>query len=153
MDIRYIPHLPDTIPYRIAWLNNTEVNRYLGTSNTTLDEQRDWFVQYQRDSTRDFFTITDSDKPIGIVGLTNIDQEKGEVKIFIMIGDPEYRGRGIGKLAMQFIVKHAKDELGISNLSLEVHRDNAAAIRCYQAVGFLIEGEVDEEGEIIMKLS
>lgn len=147
-----MPHLPDTITYRVTWLNDPETARYLGTQPTTVKEQEEWFSHYLADTTRKFFTILGDETPIGVVGLTNINREKSEVQIFIMIGDSACRGKGIGKQAMHHIIEFAQRELGINHLSLEVHQDNKAAIQCYQSVGFVVSGSVNDEGEIVMTL-
>jgi GNAT superfamily N-acetyltransferase len=47
----------------------------------------------------------------------------------------EYRGRGWGKLAMEFIAEAARS-LGISALHLEVTRGNTRALHLYKASGF-----------------
>lgn len=48
---------------------------------------------------------------------------------------PEFRGRGIGKAALEAIVSPAR-ELGIGALHLEVARDNSRAQRLYRDAGF-----------------
>jgi len=47
----------------------------------------------------------------------------------------EYRGRGIGKLALQFLTKVCANE-GVSALHLEVERENTSAQTVYRKFGF-----------------
>jgi len=58
-----------------------------------------------------------------------------------------YRGQGIGTILVDFICEKAR-ELGYSEVSIGVDKDNAAALHLYQKKGFdevLFDGE-DEDG-------
>lgn len=50
------------------------------------------------------------------------------------------RGRGAGKAVVRFLLEHAKKQ-GLSFLSLEVRKSNAAAIALYEGAGFVLVGE------------
>ncbi|MFA5644234.1 MAG: hypothetical protein WC928_01750 [Patescibacteria group bacterium] len=61
-------HKKIDIPYRLRWLNNPKVNRYIGDKlgeKTTLKEQEKWFKNYQKDKNKKFFTIFFDNKPVG----------------------------------------------------------------------------------------
>ena len=53
---------------------------------------------------------------------------------FLLPGDPEYFGRGVGKV----LLRHARDLHGA--LSLEVNEQNARALAFYQRQGFAVTG-------------
>ena len=58
-----------------------------------------------------------------------------------------YRGQGIGTVLVDFICEKAR-ELGYSEVSIGVDKDNAVALHLYQKKGFdevLFDGE-DEDG-------
>jgi RimJ/RimL family protein N-acetyltransferase/N-acetylglutamate synthase-like GNAT family acetyltransferase len=56
--------------------------------------------------------------------------------------DPGRRGAGLGTALMREVARFAFDELGLHRLQLAVYDFNAAAIACYEAVGFVIEGRL-----------
>jgi ribosomal protein S18 acetylase RimI-like enzyme len=48
---------------------------------------------------------------------------------------PPFRGRGIGRTAMEFVESAAR-EMGVNAIHLEASRGNDAAIRLYRGIGF-----------------
>ena len=54
---------------------------------------------------------------------------------------PEYRGRGFGKLAMEFIDRRVA-EMGAGRVELFVLRENVQAVRHYLRNGYVVQGEV-----------
>src|SRR5438105_290831 len=56
--------------------------------------------------------------------------------------DPTRRGGGVGTALMREVVEVGFNRLGLRRLQLAVYDFNAAAIACYQRVGFVIEGRL-----------
>ena len=78
MNIKIKNHQAKDIPYRVKWLNNPKVNKQLGdglNKKTNLAKEKAWFLNYQKDLNKKFFTICDNTKPIGFMGLANIDKK------------------------------------------------------------------------------
>ncbi|HEX3690346.1 MAG TPA: GNAT family N-acetyltransferase [Solirubrobacteraceae bacterium] len=53
---------------------------------------------------------------------------------------PRRRGRGLGTALMRELARHAFGDLELHRLQLGVYTFNTAAIACYRAVGFVVEG-------------
>jgi RimJ/RimL family protein N-acetyltransferase len=149
--ITFRPHERIDIPFRIKWLNNKKANIFAiddPEHETTETEQGKWFDGYEEKlklGEKKFFTICDSDKPIGFVGLSKIDKETKSADVFIMIGEDEYRGKGIGKRTLNFLINFAFTKLKLTSLTLGVDKQNEAAIRLYQSAGFKETGELEEK--------
>ena len=65
-----------------------------------------------------------------------------------MIVKKEYRNRGIGSTILEFLINKAK-EMGFSEMTIGVDKDNANALHLYRKYGFtevLFDG-ADENGE------
>ena len=140
MNITYSPLSEEIIDYKINWLNNSKVNRYLygaeDPKKTTLKKQQVWFAKYQQDNSSKFFTILVEGKAVGMVGLTKINQLENVAEIFILVGDENYWNKGIGTQAMNYIINYAQDNLKLKELNLSVHKDNKPAIELFSKVGF-----------------
>lgn len=68
--IRIREHSREDINYRVDWLNNPKVNKFLGDDHakgTTLVKQKKRFNDYEKARNKKFFTICDEDKPIGLI--------------------------------------------------------------------------------------
>ena len=73
---------------------------------------------------------------IGYIGMWEIS---GQCDITNAAVLPEYRRHGIGRLLIEHIVQHCKDN-SLSPITLEVRQSNAAAIMLYKSAGFLPVG-------------
>ena len=87
-------------------------------------------------------------------------EQDGAVVGLIQFGeetDPEYRhasvdvflgaaaqGRGLGREAIELVVRHLFDDRGHHRITIDPAADNEQAIRCYAAVGFRQVGVMRE---------
>lgn len=141
-------HLEKDVPYRVKWLNNTNVNRFIGDTigqKTSLIKQKEWFSDYKKSKNKLFFTICDGTNPIGFMGFSNISKHNKNADIFIAIGEDEYRGKGFGKLSLNWLIDYAFKKLKLHKINLGVIKDNEPAVKLYKSLGFKIEGEMKEE--------
>ncbi len=137
--IKFRPHRKSDIVYRVKWLNNPRVNKYIGDQagkKTTFYKQTKWFEKYLGDQTKKFFTICDDSLPIGCVGLCGINKKDGQAEAFIMVGDDNYCHRGIGKKALKYIINYGFRKIGLQKITLGVFERNRTAKNCFKSVGF-----------------
>ncbi len=147
-------HLPKDIAFRVKWLNNKKATVFAIDDPehvTTVAEQEKWFKDYEANSRKKFFTICDDDKPIGFMGLSNIDPAKKSASVFIMIGEDEYRGKGIGKISLQYLINFAFQELSLKMLTAEVNKLNAPSLNLNLSLGFQKTGETEKEIEMVIR--
>ena len=79
--------------------------------------------------------IKQDDKYIGAVWLEkNADDNFAVLGIFI--ADEFYRNKGIGKSAIEQIIKTDLQHMHTNKILLRVREENERAIRCYKSVGF-----------------
>lgn len=140
--------MPKDIPYRVKWLNNPKVNKFIGEEvgqKTNLEKEKVWFANYQKAKNKKFFTVCDNSKPIGFFGLSNISKLNKNADLFIAIGEDDHRGKGVGKITMKFIIDYGFKKLKLHKINLGVVKDNIPAVKLYQSLGFIIEGEMRDE--------
>ena len=146
--IKIKKHTRADIKYRLKWLNNPKVNKFLGDNHdqgTTLKKQKEWFVDYEKATDKKFFTICDHDQPIGWMGLSNIDKINKNANLFIAISEDAYRGQGYGKIALLWLLDYGFKKLKLHKINLGVTENNIPAVNMYQSVGFEIEGRFKDE--------
>lgn len=146
--IKIRKHLQKDIPYRVKWLNKPNINKFISDEmgqKTNLKKEKKWFVNYQKAKNKKFFTLCDNSKPIGFMGLSNISRANKKANLFIVIGEDEYRGKGIGKIAMKWIIDYGFNKLKLHKINLCVIKDNVPAVKLYQSLGFITEGEMKDE--------
>ncbi len=131
------------LPHRMKWLNDPEVNRYLGLQvRQGTDEKfhQTWFDKYENDETRDIFCIEANNEIIGQIGLLDINLNDKNACLYVLIGEKSYWNRGFGSEAMEFILDYGFKKLGLHKIWLEVHTRNINAIKLYKKFGFEQEG-------------
>jgi len=77
---------------------------------------------------------------VGHIELNDIDRHSA--RICRVLVDPARRGRGIGRVMVRHMLRLAFGELRLHRVELLVFDFNSAAIRCYEAEGFVREGHL-----------
>jgi RimJ/RimL family protein N-acetyltransferase len=79
--------------------------------------------------------------PVAYGELNPMRYETGHVWLGHVIVDPTRRGIGIGRWFVESLLNEAFLERAARKVSLIVFPDNAAAVRCYESIGFCRAGE------------
>jgi histidinol dehydrogenase len=101
--------------------------------------------------------ICDGDKPVGLMLLidTRLDAESTELPaqlyIWRLMVDASLQRRGLGRLAMGYVVEEAR-RLGLTKIGLSHVDEPGHAGPFYEALGYRYTGEVDD-GELKMLLN
>lgn len=136
------------IEIRTKWLQNPLIMKNLGwqiRKGTTYDDTKRWFDNYVKNEYDQRFIIEINKSPVGIVGLTDINPIDKNAMLYIIIGEDDYRGQGIGRKACEFIINYGFNNLKLHKINLEVNSYNNFAIRLYKSLGFVEEGCLKEQ--------
>ncbi|MEN3324566.1 GNAT family N-acetyltransferase [Mariniflexile soesokkakense] len=85
-----------------------------------------------------FFYITYNDVPVGYVGVKKESDFLFLSKLYVL---SKYRGKKIGKAAMQYVIKLASS-FALSKVKLHVNKYNANSILAYEKMGFVNVGSL-----------
>ncbi|MEE8421960.1 MAG: GNAT family protein [Dehalococcoidia bacterium] len=81
---------------------------------------------------------------IGTVELRLLSPEARLGELGIAIGDPEYWSRGYGEDVVRTVCRYGFEDLDLHRIGLTTAAYNARAQRCYEKVGFIVEGSMRE---------
>ena len=82
---------------------------------------------------------------VGHIELNGIDRRNQSATVCrVLVGEPSLRGKGIGSQMTRSLLEIGFGELGLHRIDLVVFDFNRAAIRCYEAAGFVKEGHLRE---------
>lgn len=87
--------------------------------------------------------LSSSDEAIGNIDLTEIEFNKHESTVGILIADELQRNKGYASLALQMIERQA-EELEIIKLKCSIHSDNTASVSLFEKNGFIKVGKLNE---------
>ncbi len=94
------------------------------------------------------YLLVDGTRAIGLLILT-INHKKPEYEISIVLIDRRYQRRGYGRFMLEFAVETLKNA-GAKKLEIGVNRENEAARRLYESLGF-VPDRVYEGGLSLVK--
>ena len=136
------------LPTVVIWFNDPDTRtRIARVGPMSLAEEERWFDALQK-STTDVVLLIETPaarpaqgaRPIGLIGLHQIDWRNRHASLGIVLGEEQFRGKGHGTDALTTLVRHAFLELGLHRIELEVLTSNAPAIRSYEKAGFCVDG-------------
>ncbi|WP_455199645.1 N-acetyltransferase family protein [Kaarinaea lacus] len=114
-------------------------------------------VQHLYSERFEFTVVCDEDKLIGFANLYDRMQDH-----YAFIGNvfihPDYRGQGLGKLVLQYMIKAAFEKYQFTEVRLSVFADNKRAIALYQQNGFSeyskeLRTDPDNEEKVLLHMS
>lgn len=133
----------DVSPRYLAWFSDPAAAKYIAAAaHTRVLEDLRAFVQAR--TSRDdvlFLGIFDAatGAHLGNIKYEPVDTIAGYAIMGILIGEPEYRGRGVAPEALMASARWLQAHRSIRQIVLGVQAQNTAAIRAYERVGFVVE--------------
>lgn len=134
------------MPIVNEWRNDSELIAQLGAPfrYINLDVDYKWFDNYMMSRNTEIrcavVETSEESDILGLVSLTNINLDFRSADFHIMIGNRMDRGKGIGKFALEEILKHAFYNMNLNRVELSVLEGNVHAIKLYEKFGFKQEG-------------
>ena len=145
------------LPLLLTWFKEPHVSKWWPTPEK--DELLAKFLQRIRSADTFGYLVFLGDLPIGYIQYYYIDRTNKKAGSWLpplpettigtdqFIGDLQYVGKGYGTLFItQFIQELKTIEPTITTVILDPDPENAAAIRCYEKVGFVSVGIYDVPG-------
>ena len=136
------------LPLLVRWMNDPEVRHWLHHSDrpdATVESVRGRFgLTEERFPNLVWLIETLEGRPVGHLGLLQVDPHHKRAELAISIGEKECWSRGYGTDAIRTVLRHGFEDLGLRRVDLHTDADNARGIRCYEKCGFVREGVMRE---------
>ena len=127
----------------LSWLKDDCVNEYLksGCKTTTIEEVAAYVNSIQEKKNDFLFAIIGMNGThVGNIRLTCVDSTARVAQLGMLIGNRNFRGKGVGTEAVRLVLQIAYKQLFLRKVFLEVVADNKPAIRIYEKNDFVVEG-------------
>ena len=128
-----------------SWINDRDLVTLSAPYRPVSEyEHQKWLGSYLEGlESAVLFVIDDLDgSAVGYCQLVDISQVHRKAEVRIRIGSVNSRNRGYGSSALRQLAVFARDDLNLLRLELTVVSGNLPAIRAYEKVGFVREGEL-----------
>lgn len=133
------------LPLFVSWFNDYSMSRTLSLrAPMSLAMEEQWFERVVADQGRTGYhfvaCLLADDRPIGTVGLFELDLDNGSAGLGISIGAASDRGRGHGSDMIRALLDFSFGNLRLERIWLDVYDFNPGARRVYERAGFVHEG-------------
>lgn len=130
----------EDIPNKVKWINDKDNNKYLHY-NLPLEqkETEKWFKDNKDNINRYDAIIEVDNKPVGIIGLLNIDYIKKQSEYYITIGESSYKGRNIAFKASELLLDYAFKKINLQKVYLYTEQENIGMQKLAVRLGMVEE--------------
>lgn len=141
----------EDLPYIINWAKNKNITKYLHIDLPQNEQAANqWFARLQIDRTQDNFIINIVNdegykKPIGILGIYNIDEKNKKCEYYICIGDESFTRRGIAYRTSAEIIGNYFKTYNYNKIIASVDKDHLIGQKLAEKLGFKKEGLFTED--------
>ena len=149
--IRSINPISDDLSNYLQWMRDEKLNKFILSVNKdmTLDSLSNYITEKNEKSDcllLGIFEIS-TGKHIGNIKLEPI-LKNSSATLGILIGNPEFRGKGFGLEIINQVCKFAKINLSLKKIDLGVDIRNTSAVKLYLKCGFKLINNLSENGSL-----
>ena len=131
----------------LSWFSGSkEVVEYIAYAKTNADINKLRQYVKEREDREDVLFLgifTDSGQHIGNIKYEPINLKDKSATMGILIGDKEWRGKGVATEVIKDSGKYLKENYKIKYIDLGVNKDNIAAVSAYKKMKFEVVEEDD----------
>ncbi|XP_068610462.1 alpha/beta-tubulin-N-acetyltransferase 9 isoform X2 [Brachionichthys hirsutus] len=143
-----VPYDAEHVTRYHEWMKSPELQRLTASEPLTLDQEYDMQRSWREDGDKCTFIILDKQRWAD----AGVEEEQcmvGDVNIFltdptdpslaeleIMVAEPGYRGKGIGKEATHMMMRYGVSKLGVKKFQVKIGLDNHASVAMFKKLHF-----------------
>lgn len=136
----------------LEMVNDIEVQKFISHKRRTyeLDGELEWIKSKLEENAIIFSMIEkETNEFIGNIEIMEINNNIGEIGIAIT---KQKQDKHFGQEAIKRLIEYAFSELNLDGLELNVYDFNPRGIKCYEKVGFVIDGQGKTKEDIHMSI-
>ncbi|XP_048870496.1 N-acetyltransferase 9 [Brienomyrus brachyistius] len=143
-----VPYNADHVPRYHQWMCSSELQKLTASEPLTLEQEYDMQRSWREDDDKCTFIILDKQRwadpsfqeqecMVGDVNIFLIDPNEASVaELEIMIAEPNYRGKGLGKEVTHMMMCYGVTKLGIRKFEVKIGLDNKVSIAMFKKFNF-----------------
>lgn len=125
------------------WDNYPEVYKYLPEPHIlqTIESQKDFLEEIRNEVDGWYWSIEHkiTGECVGIVSITQINEYHGIGELGIVIGKPEYFGKGYATEVIKMVIGFLQNTKKLRRITAECEADNKPMIKVLEKCGFTLE--------------
>lgn len=160
-----VPYNTEHVPRYHEWMKSPELQQLTASEPLTLEQEYDMQRSWREDNDKCTFIILDKQRWAD----SSVKEEQcmmGDVNIFltdpsdpslaeleIMIAEPSYRGKGIGKEVTCMMMCYGVTKLGIKKFQAKIGLDNEVSIAMFKKLHFHEESVCQVFKEVTLEMT
>jgi len=123
------------------WRNLEKVRAFAGQYLLlNMRNQKEWYNEIKSGKRKDkMFMIMGDKKPIGLCGLTKIDNKNKNANIAIFIAEEKLRNKGLGKNVLRKLVDYGFNKQKLHRINAEIFEYNENSKKLFESLNFRLE--------------
>lgn len=132
---------------KVKWYNDPDVNKTLILpEQLELQKTYEWFERVQKSDSREDWVIETLDgKPIGMIGIKDLNKNNKSGLLYIVIGGKSYWGKGLGYEAELLAIHYCFKHLKLHRVLGSALEHNVGSIKVINKIGFHLDGTFRDE--------
>jgi RimJ/RimL family protein N-acetyltransferase len=141
----------------LSWFNESKnVGQYISFAQKKVNIND--LIQYVKDRENRKYILflaifTNFGQHIGNIKYEPINFKDESATMGILIGDREWRGKGVASEVIRASSKYLKENYGVKNIELGVDKNNTPAITAYKKMQFKVTKETDNGFKMLLNLN
>ncbi|XP_062330938.1 N-acetyltransferase 9 [Osmerus eperlanus] len=143
-----VPYNADHVPRYHQWMESSELQQLTASEPLTLEQEYDMQSSWREDDDKCTFIILDKQRwadpamqeeqcMVGDVNIFLTDpSDPSLAELEIMIAEPCYRGKGLGKEVTWMMICYGVTKLGIQKFEAKIGLDNKVSIAMFKKFHF-----------------
>jgi RimJ/RimL family protein N-acetyltransferase len=137
------------IPDITRWLNDPITTHYMfyGQLPKNLQQVREIIMSQALAPQNVMWLVCDqkTGKSIGFCGLHDIHLTAQKAEFRVLIGEADFRGKGLGTEITEMLTFYGFDRLNLHRVYLGVTHENMGGVRAYEKAGYKYEGTLKDD--------
>jgi RimJ/RimL family protein N-acetyltransferase len=130
------PLSPDNFELVAGWLARPEINKWLTGEWRERPATPAIIAIATRNRRNRMFLVREDGVPCGLVGLADIDLADKIAMVWYLLGEDQFKGRGITSEALRHLARLGFAELSLESIYAWIMENNAGSRRVLEKAGF-----------------
>ncbi len=135
------PLVKEDVSLLLLWINDPDVTQFLSIYLPMMEaNENEWFNNLHKEIQNLVLMIVVDEKPIGTMGIHNIDWKNRTANTGALIGEKDYWGKGYGTEAKMLMLNYAFNVLNLRKICSTVLAFNKRSHSYLLKCGYVEEG-------------
>lgn len=121
----------------LSWFSDPSTQQFIASQSHSINQLKVYISEKKADKNCLFLGVFHQGNHIGNIKYEPIDISKAQATMGILIGEKDWRGKGVAGEVIMASSVYLQEHYGINRILLGVEQHNSAAVKAYNKLGFV----------------